>query len=162
MGILPYAETLVATVYHLYRKGTPITQGTLYAVTVRIEANDYANDDEPPSVGGYVHLVVDASSNYVKVLAAFTERPSRTRDVPEWVCVCDHDSAWREDGIKGTLNKAYNEIVKQAVATFGIPAEKLSMHIAIDDMSIASHQDTMGPVSISAVPDGRLQLRFSQ
>lgn len=158
MNIRPYADTLIATIHHLFPKGTEAVQGKLFAVTVRIDFDDYDRAVEMPSVTGFVHLVVRAPNNYVQVLAAFTDRPRHWRDIAGWSCVCHHDSAWREDGINATLFCAYRELSDQAASTFGVPANRLSAHISIDNMGIGNASDILGGIRVEDVPDGRLSL----
>jgi hypothetical protein len=155
MDILPYAETLVSTIHFLFRKNAPEFLGKLFAVTVRMDANDYVSEEEQPTLGGYVHLAIDASSNYVTVLAAFTQRPEDWLDVKNWVRVCEHDSAWREDGVKSTLKHAYAEIIEQSAKKFGLAPEKLSGYISIENMRIAPFEEVLGARLLKDIPDGR-------
>jgi hypothetical protein len=137
MKITPYADCLVATIHHLFRKGTPAVQGKVFYVTVRNILADYTEDDD--SISGFVHLAVVAESNYVQVYASLTPRPDRgrDRDVTDWRLICDHDSAWRDDGVRSALAAAYKLTEALAVSTLKKEAGKLTVHIAIDDMEIA-------------------------
>jgi hypothetical protein len=134
MQISPYAEALVATIHHLFRKGTPAVKGKVFYVTVRNIFADYTTDDE--SVAGFTHLAVVAESNYVQVYASLTARPQRCADITDWRLICDHDSAWRDDGVAGALKSAYKLTEALAAASFKKPVSKLTVYVAIDDMEI--------------------------
>lgn len=135
MAISPYAESLVAVIHHLFRKGTPEVQGKVFYTTVRIIFADYTIDED--SIGGFVHLAVVAERNYVQVYSSLTPRPESCSDVTDWQLICDHDSAWRDDGVAGALKKAYKLTEALAVARFKKGAETFTPYIAIDDMSIS-------------------------
>lgn len=135
MQITPYADCLVATIHHLFRKGTPAVQGKVFYVTVRIILADYTEDVE--SIAGFVHLAVIAESNYVQVYASLTPRPDRGQDITDWRLICDHDSAWRDDGVRGAIKSAAKLVEALAVNTYSKEVSKLTAHIAIDDMEIA-------------------------
>jgi hypothetical protein len=138
MQIAPYAESIIVTISHLFRKGTPEVQGKVFYVTVRSVFADYTKDEE--SIAGFTQLAVVAEQNYVQVYASLTPRPNRGRDITDWrswKLICDHDSAWRDDGVASALKSAYKLTQALAVSMLGTNAEKLSVHIAIDDMEIA-------------------------
>jgi hypothetical protein len=134
MQIAPYAETLVATIYYLFRKGTSAVKGKVFYVSVRTVFADYATGEK--SIAGFTHLAVVAESNYVQVYASLTARPKRCLEITDWRLICDHDSAWRDDGVAGALKKAYKLTESLAATSLKAPVNQLSVHIAIDEMEI--------------------------
>lgn len=134
MKIAPYADCLVATIHHLFRKGTPAVQGKVFYVTVRSIFADYTEDED--SIGGFTHLAIVAESNYVQVYASLTPRPDRGRDITNWRLICDHDSAWRDDGVRSALSSAYKLTEDLGVSRLKKDVSKLHIHISIDDMEI--------------------------
>jgi hypothetical protein len=134
MPISPYADVLIVTISNLFPKGTPAVQGKVFYVKVRMVFNDYTDDHE--SVWGFAHLAVVAERNYVQVYASLTSRPSDFSHITDWCLISDHDSAWRDDGVRGALSAAYSLTQDLAVKSTGKPVNKLSPHIAVDDMTI--------------------------
>lgn len=134
MKIAPYAECLVATIHHLFQKGTAAVQGKVFYATVRTIFADYTKDEE--SIAGFVHLAVVAESNYVQVYASLTPRPAYPREITDWRLICDHDSAWRDDGVSRALKTAYKLAQTLAVSSLGTAADKLHVHVAVDEMAI--------------------------
>lgn len=131
--IRAYADVLVANVKSLVKKGGFHS----FYVSVRIELNDHSTDDEFVPVGGYLHLACYAPNNYMRVYAAFTDRPEYDMTGLPWQLVCSHDSAWREDGIRRTLLNAETAIQERAVVLFAQPLAKLSRHFSIDQMALS-------------------------
>jgi hypothetical protein len=131
--IRAYADVLIANVKSLVQKGGFRS----FHVSVRIEFNDHSTDTEFIPVGGYLHLACYAPNNYMRVYAAFTERPAYDVSTLPWHLVCSHDSAWREDGIRRTLLGAERAIEERAVELFCHPKAKLSQHVAIDHMELS-------------------------
>ena len=131
--IRAYADVLIANVKCLVQKGGFRS----FHVSVRIEFNDHSTDTEFIPVGGYLHLACYAPNYYMRVYAAFTERPAYDVSTLPWHLVCSHDSAWREDGIRRTLLSTEKAIEQRAVELFCQPRSKLSQHVAIDHMELS-------------------------
>lgn len=137
--ISAYADVIVATVDNLLLKGNPV----VYVVSVRIDIDDFTGA-EKPAVVGYVHLACHAPNNYMAVYAAYTPQPAWVWPDVAWTKVCQHDSAWRDDGIRSTLRTAHQAIVKHAEIHFGRPASSLSCHLGIDNMALTTTTAVFG------------------
>lgn len=135
----PYADMLIATIEHLFPKGTPQVQGKVFAITFRLmAAEDPAKAKAPgcPALRSYVHVAIIADRNYVKVCAAESERSIPFAAIPDWQLVCDHDSAWRDDGVRSTLMKAYKDIVRRTAGAFECAERSIEVGVSVDKMSI--------------------------
>jgi len=139
--ISPYADVLVATIMHLFPKGKPEVQGKVFAVTLAVTISDYSDDEEKDPVYRFLHLAVIAEMNYVQVYEAVTERPARWKEIDGWRFKCDHDSAWREDGVCSSFRNGFANATSEAERVFGKPIGKLSIHIAVDDMGIVEQSE---------------------
>jgi hypothetical protein len=142
--ILSYADVIVANVYHLLPKASD----QAYAVSIRMEVNNFQADEELPEVGGYLHLACHAPANYMSVFAALTERPIVSFDRLDWALVCCHDSAWRDDGIRSTMRETFRALQRHAEGYFKSPAADLSVHLAIDDMTLGLVHEILSPVTL--------------
>lgn len=145
MKIIPYADMLVATIQHLFPKGTPQVQGKVFATSFRIEMEHTPSPRErKPTVRGCVHLAILADRNYVKVLSATTERPCEFTDIDNWVLLCDHDSAWRDDGVRSGLKSAYQALYKEATSRFNRTEDAMLVSINVDKMAIVPRGEVFG------------------
>lgn len=130
-----YASTIMSVVDKLLVKGsTPERPETAWIVGTRIDINNYHSDEESNPFGGFLYVACFAPMNYVHVLAAFSDRPKYERDLAglEWQPIACHDSCWRDDGLRSTIQNAHKIIVKAALAGFNCDESKLSSHVALD------------------------------
>lgn len=158
MSILDYGNVIVANVMHLLLKGEDVAKKA-YAVSIRVDVNDYESEDQLPAVRGFVHLAVTAATNYKKVFAAFTEMPTAF-DKLDWVLVCSHDSGWRDDGVRHTLTAAHRDILAEATRIFEKPAKSLTQDLLITDMALAPVAQVFGERDLSSIQRGQLQIVF--
>jgi hypothetical protein len=144
MSIKAYADVLIATIQNLFPKATSAVQGKVFLVSVRVDIDDHDAVKELPTSRGVIHLAIIAETNYVKVMAAQTERTTAWRDITDWAVVCRHDSAWRDDGIRSTLISMHQKLLATAAETFKKPAKDLSVHLSIDAMGILPQVEVFG------------------
>jgi hypothetical protein len=140
--ILPYADSTVATIQHLFLNNKGFSD-KVFAVTIRIVADYYGSEKDLPSVSGFVSLAV-IPSGHRQVYASFTKRPHAFSD-REWQLVCSHDSAWRDDGVRSTLKGAYDAVMREACAEFHKEERELTVHVAIENMTIDSPEKIFVP-----------------
>ncbi|KWT95566.1 MULTISPECIES: hypothetical protein [unclassified Variovorax] len=139
-----YADVIVANVYHLLPKGTD----QAYAVSIRMDFNNYQTDKELPTVGGYLHLACHAPANYMSVFAALTKRPIARYDELDWAHVCSHDSAWRDDGIRATMRETFRTLHWHAESYLNCSQESLSVHLGIEDMALSLVHELLAPATL--------------
>jgi hypothetical protein len=136
MSIKSYADVLIATIEGLFPKGTAAVIGKVFLVSVCVEIDDYASQHKIPTTRGIIHLAITADTNYVKVFVASTERSVPWREIKDWAFVCNHDSAWRDDGVRSTLGSQHQKIVFQAEKDFKKPSNKLTQRLSVDSIKI--------------------------
>lgn len=144
MSIKAYADVLIATIQNLFPKGTAAVKGRVFVVSVCVDIDDYHASEQKPTERGIIHLAIIADTNYVKVLAAQTERTTPWGDIKDWTLVCRHDSAWREDGIRSTLISMHQKMLAAAATKFKTPARDLSEHLSITSMGILPQDEVFG------------------
>lgn len=110
-AIRHYADVITSVFGHLLKRGTD----QAVVATLRVDLDNHA--DEASAQRLFVHVACSAPSAYVNVFVAYTSRPAagNLRELP-WRKVCSHDSAWREDGVRGALKSsvsAFAAIVRE-------------------------------------------------
>lgn len=134
-----YASTMMKVMDSLLTKGhTDERRATALVFTTRIDFEDHKSQEEPAPIGGYLHVACYAPSNYVHVLAAFTNRPKPARDFRElhWQPITCHDSCWREDGVVSVIAEAVHILNKAALDEFKLSEDEVSFHIGLQDLVI--------------------------
>lgn len=139
-----YASTITAVIDKMLVKGGK--PETAWIVGTRIDVNNFHSEEDPDPFGGFLYVACFAPMNYVHVLAAFSERPKWERDMAglDWQPIACHDSCWREDGLRSTIQKAHKIIVQAALAGFKCEESKLSSHISLDLLiQVAAPRDVL-------------------
>ncbi len=155
MSIRDYADVIVATIEHLFPKGSPEVQGKVFVVSVGISLDDFSSDEVKASVYTTLHLAIVASSNYVGVYAAASRMSGGWRAL-EWKLVARHDSAWRDDGVRSALCDGRDDLVKIATEKLKpAKASSLSEHRRIAFMGILPAAAVFGETDPSTLPRGR-------
>jgi hypothetical protein len=149
----PYADMLISTIEHLFPKATLQVQRKVFAVSFRILAEGDPSMSSKAAIRAYVHLAIVADSNYVKVCATQTDGLKAFKDLQDWHLVCDHDSAWRDDGVRSVLTKAHRDIVRRAAERFECAERSVQTSVMVEKMAILPREDVFG----ATLPAGVLE-----
>lgn len=132
------ADMMASVFDELLKRGS----SDAWVATIRMEYNDYARPEELPSVGGFLTIACYAPTNYVTVMAAFSQRPpyisrsAQGSDLAQidWQPITRHDSAWRDDGVRCTIMSVHKQIARAAEGVFAKAAKDLSFHIHLEHL----------------------------
>lgn len=129
--ITDYAKTMISVLNNLIQRGVSGENAWMFVTRFDFENYD-GYDGDIPFVTGFLSVACYADSNYVRVLAAFSDAPPGDPSALDWQPIVWHDTAWRSDGVASALKECDSQMWTHACARLQCSAGEITRLISMD------------------------------